>query len=425
MVKVVEAFSGIGSQHKALTKLKAELGYDFKIINTIEWDINAIFAYDIIHNGPQDLTKYSKMNRNDLLKRLDKYALSLDGSQPLSHAQLRRFSDDALKGLLCSIDRNDNLTSIKEVTSDHFKEDIDIFTYSFPCQDLSLSGYFHGDKGGIARDAENSSSMLWEVERILLDFNKKNKTLPKFLLMENVSSIESSKHIKNFKEWQDQLKELGYSNKVYHLSSENFGVPQRRRRAFMISAFHGNDIKIKNIIEESFENSTLDKTDSNFDSLKAKLSLILKTDYTNEIYYKEAKEQIPNDTPSRIKILEQNPIIINSNGDLMLEKVRTLTTKQDRNPNSGIIKIDQTVLNEDGKSSFRYLTPRESFLLMGFDESDYDRLIANDIDLSTRRNLLTKTKLTKMAGNSIVVDVIKEVFKEIITLKKLIENSMK
>ena len=47
MLKVVEAFSGIGAQKQALEKLNIE----HEIINTIEWDINAIYAYDIMHHN--------------------------------------------------------------------------------------------------------------------------------------------------------------------------------------------------------------------------------------------------------------------------------------------------------------------------------------------------------------------------------------
>lgn len=426
MIKIVEAFAGIGSQHKALTKLKNEIGIEFDIINTIEWDINAIFSYDIIHNGKQDLTKYKKISRNKLLDQLSNLDISLDGTQPMSLQQLNRFTDDALRSLLCAIDRNKNLISIKNVKSEDFKDNIDIFTYSFPCQDLSMSGYFHGDKGGIARDAGNSSSMLWEVERILLDFESKGKELPKFLLMENVSSIESKKHIDNFEEWQRQLNRLGYINEVFHLSAENFGIPQKRRRAFMISAFHGSDENLKQLFEDRIKKTKLREVTSNEKMLRDKLLNSLKLDYTNKTYYDEANEQIPNNTPSRIKILNENPPIIDSVGNLLVDQIRTITTKQDRNPNSGIIRIDYSELaNQEGKSTFRYLTPRESFILMGFDESDYENLISNDIELGLKRNLLTKTKLTKLAGNSIVVDVIKEVFKEIIDLKSIADKHNK
>ena len=61
-----------------------------------------------------------------------------------------------------------------------------LLTYSFPCQDLSVAGYWHGNTGGIDRNAHNRSGMLWEIERILKERIQDNLPLPKFLLMENV-----------------------------------------------------------------------------------------------------------------------------------------------------------------------------------------------------------------------------------------------
>ena len=55
MFKVIETFSGIGSQAKALENI----GIKHKILCTVDWDINAIIAYDLIHNGKQDLEKYN------------------------------------------------------------------------------------------------------------------------------------------------------------------------------------------------------------------------------------------------------------------------------------------------------------------------------------------------------------------------------
>ena len=59
MLKIVEAFSGIGSQAKALKNL----GIEYDVINIVEWDISAFMAYDIIHNGKPDITPYKKLNK--------------------------------------------------------------------------------------------------------------------------------------------------------------------------------------------------------------------------------------------------------------------------------------------------------------------------------------------------------------------------
>ena len=54
MFRVIETFSGIGSQAKALTRI----GKPFEIVNTADWDINAILAYCLIHKGKIDINKY-------------------------------------------------------------------------------------------------------------------------------------------------------------------------------------------------------------------------------------------------------------------------------------------------------------------------------------------------------------------------------
>ena len=88
----------------------------------------------------------------------------------------------------------------------------------------------------------------------------------------------------------------------------------------------------------------------------------MKIDYNNSTYFKEALEAQPNNTPSRLKIWDNNSKIIDEN-NRMANRVQTITTKQDRHPNSGTY-----ILLQNDKSRFRFLTPRECFLLMGFEE---------------------------------------------------------
>ena len=80
MFKVLEAFSGIGSQAKALKRASIK----HKIIATVDWDIHAIYAYDIIHNGKQDLEQYSSLNKADCISKLSKFTLSSNGKTPLT-----------------------------------------------------------------------------------------------------------------------------------------------------------------------------------------------------------------------------------------------------------------------------------------------------------------------------------------------------
>ena len=163
MIKVLEAFSGIGAQAKALERLNI----DYDIVATVDWDINAIMAYDLIHNGVQDLNPYLKYTKQELVSMLSKYTLSPDGKTPYKEGSLSRTNIEVLRRLLCAIERTNNLVSITDMTSKDIPEDLDLFTYSFPCQDLSIAGVWHGNMSGIDRDANNRSGMLWDVERIL------------------------------------------------------------------------------------------------------------------------------------------------------------------------------------------------------------------------------------------------------------------
>lgn len=409
MIKIVEAFSGIGSQVKALRNLNI----DFEVLNTIEWDINAIYAYDIIHNGDQNSNNFDGLSEKQLKSKLSKYTISSDGKTPIRDVTFKNLKKETVKRVLTAIERSKNLVSIQDVTYDMMPNNIDIFTYSFPCQDLSISGNWHGNEGGIDRNSGNRSSMLWEVERILYEMKSNSKNLPKFLLMENVTSIRSPRHINNFREWKKNLEKLGYTNIVYDLSADNFGVPQTRKRTFMISVLTNfDDSTVGKLKEYWFHN--------NLENIKRPLKPIknyLRLDYNDPQIKKEVLVSIPNDTESRRKIKRENPIII-ENGEITHTSVRTITTKQDRHPNSGVIEHGLQIA---GKSDFRYLTPRECFLMMGFDEDDYEKLIENNFEIRKNGNFFTRDKLIKMAGNSIVVDVMEAIFSQIIEIKDLLE----
>ena len=53
--------------------------------------------------------------------------------------------------------------------------------------------------------------------------------------MENVPEVVGSGNIQHFKKWEEQLRKFGYSNYVEILNGKNYGIPQNRRRCFMVS----------------------------------------------------------------------------------------------------------------------------------------------------------------------------------------------
>lgn len=420
-IKMIELFSGIGSQAKALKKT----GVSFKIKYTCEWNIHSIVAYDLIHNNNKLHKLAQELNKEKLLEKLLKYNLSNDGKTKLSEKTLKNMHEDELRLIYSSILKTNNFVDVTTIKGIQIPNDLDILTYSFPCQDLSNVGAFHGYTNGIDRNANTRSGLLWEVERILKEMTENNINLPKFLLLENVPALLAEKHRKNFNEWQHFLKNIGYYNHIYKLDALNFGLPQHRERLLMISVFIGNNINLETKLDNYFKTNNLQTEEYLNKRLKRlkkfkKYSLkdILKTDYSNETYKQEALQCQPNDTKSRRNIWKDNPQLITEDGTIA-EFTATLTTKQDRHPNSGNIALPKEYeCFNNKKSKYRYLTPRECFLLMGFDEEDFQNIIDNNYKVNDKYNFFTRDNLIKMAGNSIPVNVLELVFRQILDIKK-------
>ena len=112
------------------------------------------------------------------------------------------------------------------------------------------------------KNSGTRSGLLWQVERILEEC-KELGAMPKILLMENVPDLVGVKHINNFKKWRLKLEQLGYSNYDALLNAKDFGIPQNRKRCFMVSIL-GNynykipatiplDIRLKNVLEDEVD----------------------------------------------------------------------------------------------------------------------------------------------------------------------------
>lgn len=120
-----------------------------------------------------------------------------------------------------------NLGDITKV--EHLPE-CDLLTYSSPCQDISIAGH----KAGLKAGSGTRSATLWDVGRLLEDM-KERGVLPEVLLMENVDSI-TFKHVRPYLDmWIRQLEKLGYTNSWEIINAKDHGIPQNRKRFFMVS----------------------------------------------------------------------------------------------------------------------------------------------------------------------------------------------
>lgn len=107
----------------------------------------------------------------------------------------------------------------------HTVPDFDLLTYSSPCQDFSNAGKMRGGEEG----SGTRSSLLWECQKAI--YIKR----PRYLLMENVASLVSKRFIDTFNKWLKVLEDFGYTNYWQVLNAKDYGIPQNRKRVFVVS----------------------------------------------------------------------------------------------------------------------------------------------------------------------------------------------
>lgn len=103
--------------------------------------------------------------------------------------------------------------------------EVDLFTYSSPCQDISQAG----KQMGLQEGSDTRSALLWRVADAV------EVLRPKYLLQENVAALVSQKFMPDFQKWLDKLSSLGYVSRWARLNAKNYGVPQNRDRVFCLS----------------------------------------------------------------------------------------------------------------------------------------------------------------------------------------------
>jgi DNA (cytosine-5)-methyltransferase 1 len=260
---------------------------------------------------------------------------------------------------------------------------------------------------------------------------------PKYLLLENVKNLVGKGHKADFDKWLNKLEEMGYRNYWKVLNAKNYGIPQNRERVFVVSirndiekeyefpkAFD-NGIRLKDILENEVDEKfyiNQEKTKKLIESLKDREA----SNTIRVVGGVSADERcVPCITPDRLE-KRQNGRRFKEDGDPMFtltsqdkhgilqvgmldikgnEQVRrvyadkgispTLNTMQGGNRQPKILQENYRI---------RKLTPLECWRLMGFkDEQFYKAKSAG----------LSDNQLYKQAGNSIVVNVLEAIFKNL------------
>jgi len=270
-----------------------------------------------------------------------------------------------------------NLGDISKVNEKEFPQ-CDLLTYSFPCQDISISGIQRGIKKG------TRSGLLYEVERIV-EHNK-----PKYLLMENVKNLISKNHIVKFNEYIDKLKSLGYGNSWMVLNGADYGCPQNRERVFMVSVLDETSANVSEIMQGVLKMRKPRVSMKSFVEQNVDTSLFINPPY--EI-----------NTPK----VQSACKLVARRSDIKYDQTRRIYSLEGCSPCLTTSGSPQIML-EDKK--IRTLTGREGYRFMGVKDEDIDKLLTTS--LSNKQHVA-------LAGNSICVPVMEAIFEQFFSDYKL------
>jgi DNA (cytosine-5)-methyltransferase 1 len=390
-ITLFEAFAWIWSQHQALK----ELWYSVDVIWISEWYIDALLWYNLYHTKFQHREKYTKL---ELIEKLNKYTFSNNSKIPLSN--LKRLKYETLSILEQFIEKYWELDINKIKWNFFIWKDLDLFTYSFPCQDISQQW----KQSWFWKNSNTRSGLLWQIERILKEIkNKDKKSLPKVLLMENVKSLLSKSFEKELNEWVSELENLWYtSTKPFVINSSDINSPQNRERVFMISILNQNNENIKDI------NNILNyftKENLNIDLLKNKKQQVL----IKDIYDFELSHQSFN--------LKKNiNIIHNVNKTDKWIKKWFLENNWNFNSENYFYYLDwksPTITSSGAQSRIKVWDWTKLIILNAFEHLKLQWFNNKEIYNQLIINWLSEQKIKFLAWNSINVDVLKYIFKKI------------
>lgn len=264
--------------------------------------------------------------------------------------------------------------------------DMDLFTYSFPCQSISIAGKREGMTKGKTR-----SSLLYECEKII------ETKRPKYLLLENVEAFASKRFKSEFDEWLRYLGSLGYSSYWAIINSKDFGIPQNRKRVFVVSILGGGDFSfdygkistrpLQEFLEDEVDKCYYVQPDIQERFVRSGDNAIKIPQATKEGYIEMELPGIcdltyPNSKTRRGRVQDKGACC------------PTLTTGK-----KNVCYIDV----HGDKCRVRRLTPLECWRLMGCSDEDFYKAQEHNSD----------TQLYKQAGNSIVVPVLEGIFKQL------------
>lgn len=354
-IRVATVFSGIGAFEQALKKLH------------INYDI--VFACD---NGERDITysvneikEYCKQNKYDE-KQINTYIKALYAATNKQNMMKKSYFANY------DIVEDKWFEDIRFIDGRIFRDKIDIFVGGSPCQSFSIIG----KRAGLS---DTRGTLFYEYARLI------DEIKPKVFIYENVPGMITHNCGNTWKVIKDVFESLGYKLFFNILNSKDYGIPQNRKRLFVV----GFKDKTKNF--EFPKKIPLEKTVFDFleENIEPKYYLGKKgfEFVTNEKYKNRAR--VNNEVIQTQKANQQ----FNWNGDFIFEELDSNKHTQD------ILKRAYIGEYKNKKGVIRQLTHRECMRLMGFPDS-YKIVVPN-------------VWAYRQAGNSIVINVLEAIIRSI------------
>lgn len=340
-------------------------------------------------------------------------------------------------------DRHYNdITKIVWTNVPHF----DMLIYSSCCQDISRNG----SQAGLAKGSGTRSSLIWYIQEAIKVHH------PNYAILENVAALLEKTFCNEFCKWQEAVDELGYRSCWGTMLASDFGIPQNRNRAFMVSV--RKDIKQNIYFPEPISLRTHKEVETFLDNSVDDLYYYPEEEAAKYIVAINGKE------PRKINAIHIQPkgkyikrIVTPTCNDSIYRTTPTLLANAGYYsfnykhlfstyyfPVPGVIEVwestedvnipyanyiasakavkngDKNVINASKdmvcealhnltpKCYFRLrlLTPSEYFRLMGVDTGSIIKLISSSV---------SREQLVKQAGNAIVVDILFFLYKSVFT----------
>lgn len=355
MLKLGTVFSGIGAVEHALERLGIQYEIEFACDNG---ERKLKTSYEDIEKATRGMTNSER----------DKYVADLyDKETGINYVEQSYKAN-------YKIDDSKFYQDVKLIDGREYKNKVDLFVGGSPCQSFSVMG----KHGGLE---EARGTLFYEYARLVEEIQ------PKVFIYENVTGM--LKHDKGHT-WEvisNIFDTLGYSWKYWVLNATDFGLPQNRRRIFVV----GFRKELS-----SFFDSIMDPQKI---KLKRDMSALLEDNIPNKYYLPEKgfkrvidpnqkKHVALNGTIARCQVACQQ---YNWFGDMRLEKDIPNRLEEDERIYKG---------EYNGKRSVaRCLTPRECLRLMGY-QDDFKIVVPDP-------------HMYRQCGNSIAVNVMMEVVRQI------------